>query len=72
MTELLQKAFEEVARLPQEEQDSFAAWMLAEIASEHQWDRAFSGSADPLSALATEALNEHEEGKTRELDPDRL
>jgi hypothetical protein len=33
MTELLEKAFAEAAKLPEQEQDSFASWLLEELAS---------------------------------------
>jgi hypothetical protein len=72
MTELLEKAFAEAAQLPDKDQDSLGAWILAELASEQGWDQAFSRYAGQLSDLASEALREHAQGKTRELDPDRL
>ena len=72
MTELHEKAFAEATRLPEQDQNSLASWILAELASERRWDMAFSQSADQLSKLAAEALREHAEGKTRELDPDEL
>ena len=34
MTELLQKAFDEAAKLPRKEQDALASWVLDELASE--------------------------------------
>jgi hypothetical protein len=72
MTEILEKAFAEAARLPEQDQNSFASWLLAELASERRWEKAFSESADQLSKLAAEAVREHTEGRTRELDPDKL
>ena len=72
MTELLEKAFAEATRLPEQDQNSLASWILAELASERKWDTAFSQSADKLSKLAAEALREHAEGKTRALDWDEL
>ncbi|HAS50806.1 MAG TPA: hypothetical protein DCS21_03300 [Gammaproteobacteria bacterium] len=72
MTELLEKAFSEVSKLPELQQDSFARWLLEEIASEQRWDKSFSDSQDLLSQLAKEALAEHRSGKTRLLDPDSL
>lgn len=72
MTELLEKAFTEVAKLPHREQDRMAAWILEEIASERGWDGAFAQSGDELGRLADEALAEHREKKTRILDPDEL
>lgn len=72
MTELLEKAFAEAAKLPAREQDALAAWILDEVASEQRWERAFADSTDTLTRLANEALAEHREGRTRGLDPDRL
>lgn len=72
MTELLEKAFEEAAKLPEEAQDSLAKALLGELASEKKWDQLFSASADVLSDLAKEALADHAAGRTTELDPDKL
>ncbi len=72
MTELLEKAFSEVSKLPELQQDFFARWLLEEIASEQRWDKAFSDSQDLLSQLAKEALAEHRSGKTKLLDLDSL
>lgn len=72
MTKLLEKAFAEAAKLPEEEQDALARLLLEEIASERRWDELFARSQDLLSELANEALAEHRAGRTRELDPDKL
>ncbi len=72
MTELLQKAIAEVSKLPAEEQDALAAWILEEISSEERWDGAFANSLDKLESLAREALAEHHEGSTQQLEPDKL
>lgn len=61
MTQLLEKAFAEAASLPEEDQDSLASWLLAELAAERRWDKAFSESADKLVVLAAAALREHAE-----------
>lgn len=66
MTELLEKAFAEVSKLPELEQDVFSRWILEEVASEKRWDMAFANSQDLLSRLADEALAEHRAGKTKE------
>jgi len=58
MTELLEKAFSEVSKLPQQEQDSFATWIIEELASEHRWQKNFSKSQDVLERLADEAILE--------------
>lgn len=72
MTQLLKKAFDQASQLTPEEQDELAKWLLEEMASEKRWDEAFGASADRLKALAEEALQEAREGRTEELDPDRL
>ena len=64
MTELLEKAFEEASKLPQEEQDIIAKIVLAELESEKRWNEDFIKSKDKLLKLANEALNEFKDGKT--------
>jgi uncharacterized protein (DUF433 family) len=65
MTKLLQKAFEEASRLPEEDQDSFAQALLSDLASEERWAELFAKSQDKLAALAKEALIELKQGKTK-------
>lgn len=67
MTDLLKRAFDTASRLPEDEQDAVAGWLLAELASEERWAERFAESQDMLSMLAREALNEHERDDTREL-----
>ena len=64
MTLLLEKAISEIKKLSNDEQDAIAAVLMAELASERQWERAFDSSAEQLSSLAKEALDEHRAGKT--------
>ncbi len=74
MTQLLQKAFEKAAQLPQDEQDKFARFILAELESEKRWAESFNRpeSEDLLERLADKALAEHRAGKTHPLNPDEL
>ncbi len=58
MTKLLEKAFTEASKLPQQEQDLLARQLLAELASERRWSEAFANSQDQLGKLADEALAE--------------
>ena len=58
MTELLEKAFAEIEKLSPDEQDTFAQWILEELASEQRWDDAFARSQDALAKLADQALVE--------------
>jgi len=71
MTQLLEKAFAQAAKLPAAEQDAVATLMLAELESEQRWAQAFAASQDKLEGLADEALKEFAAGKTRALDLDR-
>ena len=72
MTSALEKAFAEAAKLPPDEQDVLAQWILAELALDRRWDEAFASSQDALAQLADEALAEHRAGRTEPLDPDNL
>ena len=74
MTKLLQQAFEKASELPQEDQDRFARFLLAELESEQQWAELFSRpeSEDLLKRLADKALAAHRAGLTRPLDPEEL
>ena len=72
MTKTLQKVIDEVAQLPPDEQETFAAWMLEELRSEQRWNELFARSQDMLARMADEALAEHKAGKSLPLDPDTL
>ena len=68
MTKRLEEVFEEVTKLPNEEQDALAAIILEELASERRWGKAFAKSQDKLARLADEAVAEFRAGKTEPLD----
>jgi hypothetical protein len=72
MTDSLKKAFAAASRLPEDEQDAVAEWLLAELASEEGWGERFTETQGALSALAREALDEHRRGGTEDLDPGSL
>lgn len=69
MTDLLEKAFKEAAKLPPEDQDRLASIILVELESERAWEEAFAMSQDVLSELADQALEEHQAGNTEPLIP---
>jgi hypothetical protein len=58
MGRLLDKVIAETAKLPEEEQEAFAAFMLAELESERRWDDLFARSQDLLARMAEEARQE--------------
>ncbi len=72
MSKLLEKVITETAKLPAEEQEAFAAFMLAELESERRWDDLFARSPDLLARMAEEARQEYRAGRTERLDPDKL
>jgi hypothetical protein len=69
MTELLKKAFDEAAQLPDDQQDAIASLLLEELKSDRAWGQAFDRSQDALEKLADEAIRDHKAGKTDEMDP---
>jgi len=72
MTQLLERAYAEVAQLPEPDQDVIAAFILEELEDERKWQKSFAQSPDALARLATEALAEHRTGRTQLLDPETL
>ncbi|MFL5329111.1 MAG: hypothetical protein ACJ8C4_09350 [Gemmataceae bacterium] len=72
MTTLLQKAFDEAAKLPEQEQEVLASRLLAELAAEDDFDRAIATSSDKLANLARQALADYRAGKTEPLDPKKI
>ena len=71
MTKLLEQAFQKASKLPKEEQDAMAAFMIEELESEKRWDALFARSQDRLREMAAEALEEDRTGGTTELNLDR-
>lgn len=72
MTELLEKAIAELNRLPDEQQNTMAQWILEELEDDRRWDAAFANSLPQLEQLAKKALEDYREGRTQELNPDEL
>jgi len=72
MTSMLEKAFSEASKLPDMEQNALARWVLEELESDRRWDSIFAESEDVLGQLALEALEEDRQGKTTDLDVDKL
>jgi hypothetical protein len=67
MTQLLEKALSQVAKLPASEQDAVAAIVMEELASEQRWTDYFAKSQDLLAKLAEKALIDHGAGRTKPL-----
>lgn len=72
MIDALERAFAEAARLPENEQDWLAQFIMQEIAEERRWSDLLARSGDVLDDMIAEALAEDEAGETLPLDPDAL
>ncbi len=72
MTRLLEQAFQEAAKLDEQEQDAFARWILEELDAEQRWEKLWADSQNELALLAQEALQEHRNGQTKPLDLESL
>lgn len=64
MTKLLQDVISEISTMPESEQNNIAELLYEELA----WQKSFNNSQDQLKKLASEALNEYKQGKTKPLD----
>jgi hypothetical protein len=64
MTQSLEKAFAQAARLPAAAQEQLAEQMLEDIAGELKWDDSLAGSQPMLEAMAERARRARAEGKT--------
>jgi hypothetical protein len=72
MVNLLEKAIEELTKLPEDQQANMAQWILDELDDELRWSRAFAASLPQLEKLGKKALEDYRAGRTRDLDPDTL
>ena len=68
MTKLLEKAVNEINKLPEKEQNEMALIILEEIKDEKLWEEKFDKSQDLLSNLADEALDEYKKNNTKDLE----
>ena len=74
MIRLLQEAFERIAKLPQEEQNRFAQFLLATLESDQRWAELFTRpeSEDLLEHLADATVAAHRAGRTRPVSIEEL
>ncbi len=68
MTKLLEKALEEVRKLPPDGQDAIGAIILEELADEARWAKRFAETQDLLEKMADEALAELKAGRVTPLE----
>jgi len=72
MTRLLDKAIEEMNKLPAEKQNAIAQLVLDELNDEHLWDQAFGASQDKLAKLAGEVRQDIQAGHVKHMGIDEL
>ena len=65
MNVTLKTAIDRLASLPEEEQELFANWLMAELDDEARWQAMFDASLPRLKQMADEALAEHKRGETK-------
>lgn len=66
MTEPLEQAFAAASELSDSDQNSFAAWIMAELNSDREWSSLFEKSQSTLASMAQDALSEHKAGETQD------
>jgi hypothetical protein len=69
---VLEQAVAQLTKLPEAEQETVGAWILAELESERRWDDLFARSPNLLAQMADEAIREDEAGLTEPLDPEKF
>jgi dihydroneopterin aldolase len=72
MSALLEKAFEEAKRLPENLQDELAAELLEDFENERRWQETLSKPQPKLSALGQRALERSRAGKAKKMGFDEL
>lgn len=64
MNAILEAAINRITSLPDDEQERFANWLVAELDDENRWQKRFSESIPLIKQMADDALAEHERGET--------
>lgn len=72
MTQLLEKALNEVYKLPAPDQDALATLIMDELIDEQKWALAFASSQDKLAQLAQKVRADIAAGRVREMGFDEL
>jgi hypothetical protein len=72
VTNMLEKAISEVAKLSASEQDAIAAVILEELADERRWDAAFASSQDQLARMASKVKEDIQAGRIKKAGIDEL
>ncbi|MDK9719834.1 MAG: hypothetical protein OEL53_01475 [Rhodospirillales bacterium] len=69
MNKMLEKAIAELAKLPETEQEAYAARLLDELEIERSWDERFARTQDLLGDMTARARAEAAQGGLYPFDP---
>ena len=69
MNKLLEKAFAEVAKLPEDQQEAIASRIIEDVEAERGWDERFAKSQDVLAELSRKAGEHIAQRTTLPIDP---
>jgi hypothetical protein len=72
MARALETVIAKLKKLPADEQERIAQWLLEELQDDEHWTRQFDASRTALSKLAAEARAERAAGRATEFGPDKL
>ena len=72
MTQLLERAFSEVSKLSESDQDVIASLILDELEDERRWDSAFAKSQDQLTGIAAKVRADIAAGRVSDQGFDEL
>lgn len=72
MTQLMERALEELRKLSPAGQDAIASMILEEIEDDARWDEAFSQSQDKLARMAAKVREDIGAGRTTDREPGDL
>ena len=72
MTTSLARIFEEVSRLPEEDQDRYAAVFRSELEDDARWTQTFEDTAETLDELGRRAVEAHRAGKSSPFDLSKM
>ena len=69
MNEMLRRAIDELAKLPDNEQEAYASQLLEELEAERGWEERFAKSQDMLGEMARRAREDVARGDVLPYDP---
>jgi hypothetical protein len=72
MTQLLQRAIDELRKLPDADQNAIAALILEELADDAKWESAFANSQNELSRITNKVRDDIRQGRVRDVGIDEL